>query len=164
MKIFIAAFALILSTTVFAQSSGQKSRFSAFKQTVMNEVEAMNSVKTVRVSYDFAKHGGAVSTIALGKYLPAGALIIRSFIYVETQLVDAGAGTTAITCEDANNIKTATDLTGSAAGAFIEGASTGSAATMVGAIAARCEISIVIAGAANTAGALTIIVQYVKED
>lgn len=117
-----------------------------------------------RAVYDFAVNGGAISTISLGVALPAKALITKSFIYVDTQFVDAGAGTHAYQCEDANNIKTATDLTGSAAGAFIDGASTGSAATMVGSIASSCNISIVIAGAALTAGKQTVYVEYVVSD
>lgn len=117
--------------------------------------------KVVRATYDFAVDGGAISTIDLGEDLPANALITQSYIYVVTQLTDGGSGTIAIQCEDANNIKTATDITGTSAGGFVAGESTGVAGDMVGGIAAACDIELVIAGAALTAGKFIVYVEYV---
>jgi hypothetical protein len=164
MKIFIVLFALIFSTTVFAQSAGQKARYSSFKQTAMNEIDDMKSQKTVRVQYNFATHGGAIGTIGLGKYLPAGAIIARSYLYIDTALVSGGTGTFALQCEDANNIKTASYYGGSSAGTLLEGASTGATSAMVKSIGARCEISAVLGVEAFTAGKVTAFVNYVLHD
>lgn len=125
--------------------------------------DGLHSHRIARATWDFATDGGAISAIpnAAGVTLPAKALITRSWIYVTTQIVDAGSGTMAISCEDANNIKTATDLTGTAAGGFIEGASTGAISAAVGSIAAACVITFTIAGAAATAGKITVFVEYV---
>lgn len=107
--------------------------------------------------------GCPVGATSLGVALPAKALVVRSYIYVVTQLADTGTCTLAIHCEDANNIKTATDLTGSAAGAFIEGASTGSAATMVSGIAAACNITATVSDGGScvpTGGKVIVFVEY----
>ena len=112
----------------------------------------MNIGRLAIFDYDFAVDGGAISTIATGVNLPAKAIIEKCWFRVETQLVDAGSGTLAVQCEDANNILTAADRTGVAAGAFLASNAVGTAATMVDDIAATCDISWVIGGAALTAG------------
>ncbi len=126
--------------------------------------DGLNARRIARATYNCAASGCTVGAHTLGVTIPAKALITRSYIYVDTQLADTGTCTHAISCEDANNIKTATDLTGSAAGAFIEGASTGTAATMVGSIAADCLITFTVAdgGACVPAtGKGTVFVEYV---
>ncbi len=108
-----------------------------------------------------------VGATSLGVSLPAKALITRSYIYVVTQLADTGTCTVAISCEDANNIKTATDLTGTAAAGFIEGASTGTAATFQTGIAATCAITATVADGGScvpTAGKLIVFVEYAVID
>lgn len=101
--------------------------------------------RTARATLNCASSGCALGAHGLGVTLPAAAVVTQSYIYVVTQLTDTGTCTVAISCEDANNIKTATDITGSAAGAFIAGQSTGTAATMVSGIAAACEITATVA-------------------
>ena len=115
-------------------------------------VEGLNSQTVAIFDYNFADDGGAIGTIASGVSLPANALIEQCWFRVETQLIDAGSGTLAVTCEDANNIFSAADFTGNAAGSIVAGAPLGTVATMVDDISASCDISYVIAGAALTAG------------
>jgi hypothetical protein len=74
------------------------------------------------------------------------------------------SGTVALSCEDANNIKTATDITGSSANAFVEGASTGAASAFVRGIGAACEITATVATATQDAGKLVGWVEYVVEN
>jgi hypothetical protein len=112
----------------------------------------LNADRVAYFEYDFATDGGLVSTIGLGATLPAKAIIKDCFLRVETQMTDGGAGTIAISCEDANNIVTAADHTGVAGGDFIASAVLGTVATYVDDIASACEISIVIATEALTAG------------
>lgn len=125
---------------------------SVSESSVVAQVEGLNVGRLAIFDYDFAVDGGAVGTIATGVTLPAKAIIEKCWFRVQTQLVDAGAGTLAVACEDAGNILTAADQTGVAAGAFLASNITGVAANMVDDIAAACNISYVIAGAAATAG------------
>jgi hypothetical protein len=123
--------------------------------------DGLNAVRVARATYDVATDLGTVAAHPLGVTLPAKAVITRSYIYIVTQFVDAGAGTVALHCEDANNIKTATDITGSGDGSFIEGASDGAAANFKSGIAAACEITATVATAAQTAGKLVVFVEYI---
>jgi hypothetical protein len=126
--------------------------------------EGISNLRIARVTYDVATDLGTVGAHGLGVSLPAKAVIIRSWFMINTQFVDAGSGTVALSCEDANNIKTATDITGEAVGAFVEGASTGAASAFISSIAATCEITATVATAAQTAGKLTLWVMYVVAD
>jgi len=121
----------------------------------------LHANRIARATFDFAVHTGAVGTYSLDVALPAKSVIIRSWFQVVTQFVDAGSGTVAIQCEDANNIKTATDITGSAALAIVEGQSTGAASAFIASIAAACNISVVLGGVDITAGKLIVFVEYV---
>jgi hypothetical protein len=67
---------------------------------------------------------------------------------------DSGSGTLALSCEDANNILSAEDVDGDAAG-FKAGA------TPTGAIANKCEITATVAGTDLTAGKAKIYVEYI---
>lgn len=126
--------------------------------------EGLFADRVARFIYDVAADGGTVGARGLGVTLPGGAVIIRSYFKIITQFVDSGSGTVALSCEDANNIKTATDITGSSANAFIEGQSTGAASAFVRDIAADCEITATVAASDQTAGKLVGWVHYVIED
>lgn len=114
--------------------------------------------------YDVAVDGGTSGAKGLGVYLPARAVIVQSFYKIITQFSDSGSGTVALSCEDANNILTAGDLTGISANTITTGASTGSAATMVRGIGAKCEITATVATATQDAGKLIGWVEYVLEN
>ncbi len=114
--------------------------------------EGLNLGRLAIFDYDFAVDGGTIGTITTGVSLPILAVIEKCWFRVETQLVDAGAGTLAVQCEDADNILTAADQTGVTDGSFLASNVTGTAANMVDDIAAACDISYVIAGADLTAG------------
>lgn len=126
--------------------------------------EGLGVQRVAVFDYDFDVDGGAISTIATGVNLPANAIIEQCWFRVETQLVDAGSGTLAVQCEDAGNIFAAADFTGNADGAIVAGAPLGTVATMVDDIAASCDISFVIAGAALTAGKLRGYCKYVAHE
>lgn len=129
-----------------------------------NGDEGAFGMKVVRFVYDVAGDGGTSgNTYDLGADLPAGAVIIRSYTKVITEF--AGTGTLALTCEDAGNIKVATDFVGTSANTFVEGKSTGAASAFVRDIAADCNISATIAGGSVlTAGKLLGWVEYIVED
>ncbi len=121
--------------------------------------------KIAKASFSFADGDLAVTTVhGLGVSLPAKALIIRSWIHITTQFADTGTCTFAIQCEDANNIKTTTDISGSAADAIIEGESTGAASAFKKSIGAACEISSLMTDSSScvpSAGAGEAYVMYV---
>lgn len=125
---------------------------SVSESSVVAQAEGLNIGRLAIFDYDFAVDGGAIGTVATGVELPAKAVIEKCWFRVETQVVDAGAGTLAVQCEDAGNILTAADQSAVAAGAFLASNITGAAANMVDDIAATCDISYVIGGAAITAG------------
>jgi hypothetical protein len=123
--------------------------------------EGLNASRVARVTYDVAVDLGTVAPHALGVTLPAKAIIVRTWFYIVTQFTDAGAGTVAIHCEDANNLYTATDITGMSVGATTAGAIDGGAeSTFLGSIAAACEITATVATEAQTAGKLIFFVEY----
>ena len=124
-------------------------------------LEQLPYTRTIRAEYDVAVQGGAIGLHGLGAALPAKAVITRSWYQVGTQFVDAGSGTVGVYCEDAGNILAATDITGQSAGSLTDGQSTGTVASMVSGIGSNCEITAVVAGAAQTAGKLVVFVTYV---
>lgn len=126
--------------------------------------DGISNVRIARATYDVATDGGGIGSHALGVSLPAKALIRQAWFYTNTQFVDAGSGTVALQCEDAGNIYAAADVTGITATTVTAGIPTGVASTMVKGIAANCELTAVVAGAAQTDGKLTLFVEYVVTD
>lgn len=129
--------------------------------------DGVHEVRVAKASYSFADGDLAVGAHGLGVSLPAKAVITRSWIHVTLQQVDTGTCTVAISCEDANNIKTATDISGSAADALVEGQSTGAASAFIKSIAAACEITLTVADGGScvpSAGTGQVFVEYVVQN
>ena len=173
-KYLITGALLALTVTAFADVDivPDKAVPSSFRGSVL---DALNQVKNegtllqrvARYTFDTSVDGSAVGAYTLGAKLPDGALITRSFIYIDTQFTDdvSATGTVAISCEDANNLFTATDITGSAADSLLAGAIDDDAITSaVKAISSDCSITATIAGGTQTAGKLTGWVEYVVHD
>lgn len=177
MKAILVLMSLMIATSVFAQSPTTLDKaFSPFKQKVQKKLYKLEDVsatsdyatqeghfqlRVAKAVYSVATDGGTIAARGLGVFLPAKALIKQAWFYVDEQFVDAGSGTVALHCEDANNIFSAADITGSAVATITSGVQTGTAANMSKAIAATCEITATVAGAAQTAGKLTLWVEYV---
>jgi hypothetical protein len=123
--------------------------------------DGLNQKRVARATYDVAVDLGTVAAHGLGVNLPAKAVITRSWFYTVTQFTDAGSGTVALHCEDANNIYSAADITGIAAGTVTDGVQDGTTANFTGSIAASCEITATVAGSAQTAGKLILFVEYI---
>lgn len=112
----------------------------------------------VKVTYDVAANSNGSSTVnsgahGLGAYLPAGALITRSWMRIQTAFTDDSNGTVAFSCEDANNILTAEDMTNDALG-YKAGSVTS------GVIANQCEITATVANDDQDTGKLVLYVEY----
>jgi hypothetical protein len=121
-------------------------------------------LKEWKGSYDFAKDGGAIGTIALrsnDSAIPPGSVIVGGYLEVTTAVTSGGAATGALTAEAANDLVNAAVVSGapwSAAGRkSVIPAFTG--ATTVKTTAARVP-SLVVAVAALTAGKFDLVLFY----
>lgn len=145
-----------VTTAKIADANVTQAKLSAYN------VEGLHAKRIARVTYDVATDLGTIGAHALGVTLPAKSIILQTWFYTVTQFVDAGAGTVAISCEDANNLYTATDITGIADGSITAGAADGhAAATFVGNIASACEVTATVAVADQTAGKLVFFIEYI---
>lgn len=123
-----------------------------------------DAARRAKALYDVAVHQAANSSNGLGVYLPANAVITRSWYYVKTATTGNPNARVAFQCEDSGNIKTATDMTSYNANEMIEGASTGASSAFKTGIAAACEITAVLTGGIMSTGAIEIYVDYVVHD
>jgi len=129
-------------------------------------VDGSMQKRIARATYDVAVDGGGIAAHALGVKLPANALMTRSWFNVTTQFTDLGGatGTVALSCEDADNIYAAADITGNAADANVDGVQDDTTANFTGSIAAECELTATVAAGAQTAGKLILFVEYLVTD
>jgi len=178
LTLFTVLAALTITTTAFATTGPfhehEEARFSAIESTDSTQTtniatntavhtqtaDGLLAKRIARATYDVAVDGGTAAAHGLGVSLPANALVTQVYFYIVTQFTDGGSGTVALSCEDANNLFSAADITGNSAGAIVSGAPTGTAGDMVAAIAAECEITATVASAEQTAGKLILFVEY----
>lgn len=84
----------------------------------MAVIEGTQALKTYSGEYDFAVDGGAIGTIVLRASqgsqgdLPVGAIVEGGFIEVDTGFTTGSSATMAIQVEAANDIQTATIVSG----------------------------------------------------
>jgi hypothetical protein len=133
----------------------------------MAYTELIAALKVYVGEYDFAVDGGAISTIALragaGSQgpIPNGAVVLGGYFEVLTAFTTGTAATAALTVEAANDLQTATVVSGAPYSTTgqksIVPAFTG--ATSVKTTAARSP-SIVIATGTVTAGKLRLVLVY----
>jgi len=175
MKTLITTLILLFGLTALATPGPYHPKVNSRFNTVESRatvLEAKNTqtadgalvLQLVRANLDCGVSDCSAGTVSMTQTLPANAVIYQSWWYTETQFVDGGAGTVAFHCEDADNIFTAADITGNAAGSIVAGNQTGVIATMTASIAASCTITATIATAEQTAGVLTLFVLYTVHD
>jgi len=159
---------LLILAVAFTVSALAASPFPPWLQKYIDQIPNKNGrdvQRVARATFDIASTGGAAGTYNLGVSLPKGAIITRSWYYVATAFTDAGDGTVAISCEDANNIVTAVDITGKALDSVNEGESTGAASAFKKSIAAGCNITATVAGSSIVStGKANIYVEFVAQD
>lgn len=119
--------------------------------------------KIVRTTLDCntaACESGA--TIDLGEDLPAFTILQETAIaIVEAQ---AASATVAVQCEDANNIITAKDFTGSASGEVLVGTFDGTVTNWTMNVASACNVEAVIGVGNLSAGIFNVFIRYVVHD
>src|SRR6266436_5710854 len=81
----------------------------------MATIAGTRQLKTYVGDYSFATDGGAISTIALRSLsgpIPSGSYIVEAFMEVTTGFTTGTAATAALTVEAANDLQTATIVSG----------------------------------------------------
>lgn len=152
----------ISNTGVTAIGAGKVTE-AMLKTLASQTAGGLNVVRLATAIYDCATDC-TVGAHSLGVALPAKALIIRSWLYTVTQMSDTGTCTIAFSCEDANNIKTATDFGAVSADTLTEGASTGATSAMTKSIASACNITATTADGGScvpSTGKMMVFVEYV---
>ena len=119
--------------------------------------------KTAVATYSFATHGGAIGDIALtSDTIPSGAILLDSYIRVTTPVTSAGAATLALKVQSAADVNAADAVTGApwstAAAHRGDLLATGAPVTTT---AARTVVA-TVGTAALTAGAFTVVVEYIE--
>ena len=123
-----------------------------------------------RATYDYAEHGGAISTIGLGVTLPDNAIVIRSWYEVITTLTSAtDAATVAIDIpiDDPAGIVAAiaiSDVSNPWDAGLHEGIQDGTVANAANKTTLARELSITIAVEAVTAGKFVLFCEYIVSD
>lgn len=121
--------------------------------------------KWARAYYDFAVDGGAVGALTLrGDAFPSGAVILATYVDVDTLVASGGAATVSIGIESATDVRAANVLATApalnAAAAPLVGLI--SRATAAGVTTAVRSVVATIAVAALTAGKFSVLVEYIE--
>lgn len=113
--------------------------------------------------YSFATDGGAVGDITLrGDSVPSGAAVVDAYIKVDTALTSGGSATVAIKLEGAADINAADAISGAPwSTTGVKRADFTATTAPVVTTAAR-SIKATVGTAALTAGAFTVVVEYVE--
>jgi hypothetical protein len=130
----------------------------------MSIIEGTRAEKTWTGEYDFAVDGGAVGTIVLRSNdgpIPSGSYVTQVVLDVLTAFTTAASGTGAITVEAANDVVSATIVSGApySTTGLKSTIQVGTGATMLKTSAARSP-SFVIATGALTAGKFRLVLTY----
>lgn len=127
-------------------------RASARDEAVLNE----GGLRCESVLYDFSEDAGAVGTISFGRYLPAGAVVVRVFSDEQTAFTSAGSATCQLKAGSTNLTDALAFDTGFAG---VESQALASSATAIK-LSASSELKMAIGTAALTAGKTRWFVEY----
>lgn len=120
--------------------------------------------KWARAYYDFATDAGAVGAINLrGDMVPSGAVVVASYVKVESAVTSGGAATVSLGIQTAVDVRAvATDLT-TAPSLATTGVKVGLVTNALPALTtADKHIVATIATAALTAGRFSVLVEYIE--
>ena len=124
-------------------------------------LEKIRNFGVAMFEFDFDLHGGLVSTITVeNDVIPDDAVIQDGFIEVKTAVVGGGGATIALHINASEDIVAATGKASFSAGALLDVVCDGTAANMIK-TAAKQNLSVVIAGAALTAGKFWVCLRYI---
>lgn len=120
--------------------------------------------KWARAYYDFATDAGAIGALVLrGDKIPSGALVLSTYIKVETIVTTAASGTVSLGIESAVDVRAAV-VPGSAVAIDSTGTKLGvtTHASAPVLTTANRDVTATIAVGAITAGRFSVLVQYIE--
>ncbi|MFE0101160.1 hypothetical protein [Streptomyces sp. NPDC059009] len=116
-------------------------------------------IKAARFFYDFAVEGGAVGAITLrGETIPAGSLVLATYVDVNTVVTSGGAATVSLDIEAAADVRAAATL---ATAPALSTATPKEALNTIRTTAVRSVVA-TVGTAALTAGKFSVVVTYVE--
>lgn len=112
MKVLLLAIALLTANEALADRRGSPfppaidKRFDEVEDQLEDQTEAVGLArKQARFVYDVAVDGGSsTANKALGVTLPAGAILTKAMLYINTAFTDGGNGSVALQCGGTRNI------------------------------------------------------------
>lgn len=120
--------------------------------------------KWARAYYDFATDAGAIGALNLrGDKLPAGAVVLSTYIRVDTLVTTAASGTVSLGIESAVDVRAAV-VPGSAVAIDSTGTKLGVTTRATAAVVCTVDRHVVatIATGAITAGKFSVLVEYLE--
>lgn len=124
-------------------------------------LEKIRNFGVAMFEFDFALHGGAISTITVeNDSIPDDAIIMDGFIEVKTAVLSGGSATIALHINASEDILAALGKASFTAGAILDVVPVGTAATMIKTAAAK-NLSVVVAAAALTAAKFWVCLRYI---
>jgi hypothetical protein len=179
MKNWILLLLLVFAANSFATTGPfhpyEKAKFDSVDSNISSNDTDISNLQTTNKNYSkiFEFDASAVAapsgeTIVLGT-LPANAILLESYFYVNTPVIAPSDNTIAFQCESANDLFTATDLTDEPSGTLYNGAidwENNATAPQVTTGSDGCNVSAVIGAGTTgvTAGILKLYVEYVLDE
>lgn len=117
--------------------------------------------RSVAITYDFSKHGGAIGTISLTPKLPDDALVVSGMIHVKTALVGSSA-TVALHLLTADDVYADGAITAFSLAATLAVVPLAAASSLK--MTAATALTMTISTAALTAGKFTCYLDYYMGD
>jgi hypothetical protein len=195
MKFFSLILALLIASTAIADRRHapfhphDDKRFDEIEDQLESTTAAANLArKQARFVYDVAVDGGSsTADKGLGVDLPAGAVLTKVILYINTAFTDSGTGSLALKCSGNQDILGWSDITDLAINSMVianyedsqtnapagglmfpEVASLTAVTTALNSITTACEVTADVSGDAGyvplTAGKLTGIIEYFNKD
>lgn len=184
LSVFIGLFLTLFVTSAFAGTNAgeykaefQFNHSSGFQNNALGSKVIRDTVRDLKLQYNFAKMAGAIGTLnmvypqdpgfpggAASGALPKNAIVVGCYIDVLTAPVSAGAATLAFGTGQTNvDLLAATAKTSFVAGTIVACIPVGTAATAIKLTADRVP-TVTIGAAALTAGIINVHMQYVLSD
>lgn len=137
--------------------------------------------KYAKAVYDVAVDGGSSIPHSLGVVLPAGAIVTKTYVYINTAFTDGGTGSVRLDCIGAGDLMAYLDMTSFSANNLLVGQTVGATAasnsmillsatanTSFNSVTSACTITAQVRSdlgfVAQSAGKFTAIVEYFDKD
>lgn len=182
-NVLLAVLALALPMQALATKGPFEPAYDKRFKALENDVAAGPAIarKMARFQYDVAVDGGSSTVHSSGVIIPAGAVITDVLVYINTAFTDSGAGSVRINCANNGDIMAYKDLTAYSINSLFYGgispsSPAGSAMISAGAanvsgatsITSACTLKTEVRSDAGyvpqTAGKMTVVVEYFNKN